>query len=254
MNTALSTQDMRSVNALLDGRGELHYQPVLRTQGGPTIAFHEALLRLRDETGAILPPDVFIPVARRAGIIAEVDALALDLAVRILDRSETLRLSVNMDPENLTNPIIQARIAALPSRIADRMILEVTEASQITDAMLIALRSFRATGLTVLIDDFGAGYSSVRHFLTGAFDGVKLDWQLIHGVADDHDRQAICRALISIAQHFDLMVVAEGVETKADADWLIDAGADALQGFLFGRPTDRPGKLLLAEPFLRRIA
>lgn len=249
-----TTDDTTCINALLEGCGELHYQPVLRTQGGPTIAFHEALLRLRDPSGKLIAPGNFIPAARRAGLIAEVDAMTLDLACATLDRSELLRLSVNIDPANLVNPIIQARIAALPSRIADRIILEVTEAAQITDTMLIALRHLRSTGMPVLIDDFGAGFSSVRHFLTGAFDGVKIDWQLVHGVSDDPDRQAICEAVLKMANHFDLMVVAEGVETKADADWLINAGVHALQGFLFGHPSDRPGKLLVTQPFLREIA
>jgi EAL domain-containing protein (putative c-di-GMP-specific phosphodiesterase class I) len=100
-------------------------------------------------------------------------------------------------------------------------------------------------GVSFALDDFGAGYTAFRHFKDFYFDIVKIDRGFVRHIHEDADNQILTQALVSIAQHFDMFTVAEGIEVPAEAQYLIDAGIDCLQGYLFGAPQLKlPGQTL----------
>ena len=249
VQNGLSARDAKHPvdEAIIAGNAVMLFQPVIATGG--TIAFHEGLLRLTGPDG-LIAPGTFLPRAEAAGLLAEMDALALKRVIDLIDGTETLRCSVNMHPTSLTSPLIRVVLAALPMRLSDRLIIEVTEHVSLTDAHRSALRGFRRQGLCVMCDDFGAGATCLRDLLEGCFDAVKLDMALTRGIEADPARQSVYSALRRLTRDFDLMLIAEGVETDAEADWLTQAGIDAMQGFRIGRPVPRPAA---AAPFLRGV-
>ena len=95
-------------------------------------------------------------------------------------------------------------------------------------------------GIAFALDNFGAGTTAIGHFRNFFLDAVKIDGQFIRGVSASSDNQAVTCALVGIAKQFDMLVVAESVESEADAEFLVSIGVDCLQGFLFGAPTVRP--------------
>jgi EAL domain-containing protein (putative c-di-GMP-specific phosphodiesterase class I) len=98
----------------------------------------------------------------------------------------------------------------------------------------------QSQGVSFAMDDFGAGYTAFRYLRDFYFDILKIDAGFIRGIHKNPDNQALVRALVSLAQHFDMFTVAESVETAADADYLARAGIDCMQGYYFGVPTVRP--------------
>ena len=107
-------------------------------------------------------------------------------------------------------------------------------------AVVDIMVSMQEHGIPFAPDNFGAGASFVKHFCEFFFDAVKIDGQFIRGVHANHDNQAVARALVSVAKQFDMLVVAESVETREDAEFLLSIGVDCLQGFLFGAPSVSP--------------
>lgn len=233
------------VEAAISGqRGLLEYQPILRPTG--RLVFQEALLRLITPDGEVVYPARFLPFAEEVGRVAEIDVIALSLATSLMERASTLRLSVNLHPAGLTSIRLRAALAAIPQRIMDRLILEVTEYTAVCPRGMETLRDARRAGAAIFLDDFGAGAQSLALVREGICDGIKLDKGLIDGVAASPEKRAIARAIIQMGDELDLMVVAEGVERQAEADWLIQNGVHALQGFLVGRPARQAHSLRLA--------
>lgn len=225
------------------GRGDvfLVYQPVVRAREPDRIAFHEALIRFRDETGRIIPARDFIAAVEATELGRRIDALALDLALRALADGPALRLSVNMSARSIAWPdwtdALRRGLAADPT-VGERLILEVTERSamQLPDVMAQFMRTLRRQGVGFALDNFGAGSTSFRHLRAFCFDALKIDGQFIRGIHTDADNQCITRALCALAEHLDMFTVAECVETAADADCLAAMGLDCLQGYFCGRP------------------
>ena len=102
------------------------------------------------------------------------------------------------------------------------------------------MNDLQRRGISFALDDFGAGYTSFRHLKDFYFDILKIDGQFVRGIADDPDNQVLTRALLSIAEQFDLITVAESVENARDAAYLRHIGLDCLQGYYFGAPTINP--------------
>jgi EAL domain-containing protein (putative c-di-GMP-specific phosphodiesterase class I) len=133
---------------------------------------------------------------------------------------------------------LDAGLLADPS-LAHRLILEITESSAmlIPDIVTAFMADLQGRGIRFALDDFGQGFTSFRYLRDFDFDILKIDGQFIRGIAGDPDNQVLARALVSIAGHFQMLTVAESVETAADARWLADAGVDCLQGYHFAAPT-----------------
>ncbi|MEL6583400.1 MAG: EAL domain-containing protein [Pseudomonadota bacterium] len=235
LQAAIPPDDDLILAALEAGHGALAFQPIVDAQG--RVLFQEALLRLLLADGSEAAPAAFIPVAEAQDLTAEMDCVAFSLALNVLERGGAARISVNVHPKSLTTEVFRATTAATPTALMERLFVEVTENALVDADGLAVLRDIRAQGASILIDDFGAGAQSLDLVRAGICDGLKLDRGLVDGLAGDATKRAIARALLRMGRELDLMVIGEGVERSADADWLIKNGVDGLQGFLYGRPT-----------------
>lgn len=232
-------------DALAARRMRLAYQPVVLSSDPTRPAFHEALIRILDPKGRIIPARDFIGAAESHASGREVDCAALDMALTALARHPRLRLSVNMSARSIGYPRwsrILRRALADCAGIGERLILEITESSamQMPEIVVAFMADLREQGISFALDDFGAGQTSLRYFRDFQFDILKIDGQFIRGVDGDPDNQVLTAACLSIARHFDMVTVAESVETAAEAAWLTALGVECLQGFHFGAPTVSP--------------
>lgn len=232
-------------DAVAQNRVLLAYQPVMQARSPANIAFYEGLIRILDETGRIIPARDFIDAVEARELGRDIDCLALEHGLAALAAHPDLRLSINMSARSIGYPrwarTLDAGLARGPT-VAERLILEITESSAmlVPEIVTAFMDDAQARGISFALDDFGAGYTAFRHFKEFLFDIIKIDGQFIRGISTDPANQVLTRALVSIAQHFDMFTVAESVETAEDARFLIDAGVDCLQGYYFGAPTVRP--------------
>lgn len=229
--------------ALRQGRVGLAYQAVMQAQAPDRPAFHEGLLRLRLPCGEIVAPGRFLPPLGDGPMARALDRHALATVLRDLAASPAIRLSVNAAPGSLACPrwqaVLRDGIAAGGPMVAERLVIEVTEHRPLPAAAGIApvLAGARAAGVCFALDDFGAGHTAFRHLRDWRFDIIKVAGCFARGVDRCADNQVLFRTLAGLARHFDAMVVAEGVETAAETEWLRGAGIDALQGYHLARPT-----------------
>jgi EAL domain-containing protein (putative c-di-GMP-specific phosphodiesterase class I) len=248
----------RVAQALAQGRMEFHFQPVVSSANPGQPAFFEMLARLRLPDGQLLPAGAFMPAVEAGPLGRAIDRLALAEALKALAADPALRLSLNMSPLSMGDEGWLALIAAAArggSGVCGRLILEITEDAAMIDVAqtIDFMNHLRATGCAFAIDDFGAGATGFRYFRDFRFDMVKIDGGFIRGVHAARDAQVLVECLSGVARHFEMMTVAEQVETEADAAWLRRAGIDCLQGYLYGRPQARP-ILPQADADPRRLA
>jgi EAL domain-containing protein (putative c-di-GMP-specific phosphodiesterase class I) len=248
----------RVAQALAQGRMEFHFQPVVSAANPGRPAFFEMLARLRLPDGQLLPAGAFMPAVEAGPLGRAIDRLALAEALKALAADPALRLSLNMSPLSMGDEGWLALIAAADrggSGVCGRLILEITEDAAMIDVAqtIDFMNHLRATGCAFAIDDFGAGATGFRYFRDFRFDMVKIDGGFIRGVHAARDAQVLVECLSGVARHFEMMTVAEQVETEADAAWLRRAGIDCLQGYLYGRPQARP-ILPQADADPRRLA
>ena len=218
----------------------MEFQPIVRLGDDAPVAV-EALSRWTAPDGTQIPPHTFVRAAECAGLGAELDALALDLACReITAAGLELTVHVNVCASRLGTPTLEQSIAAalLCYRLpADRLVVEITETVPVLDlaAGAEAIRRLQGLGVRVALDDFGAGYSSLTWLHALPVDLIKLDRALTTGVQPDRD-VALCQTLVRLGTELDFAVVAEGIETAEQAALLARAGCTMAQGYRFGRP------------------
>lgn len=228
----------------------LAYQPVVAVEPKQTgaarrIVYHEALIRILDEGGRVIPARDFIEVAETCELGRQIDCLALEMGLRALADAPGLRLAINMSARSIGYPSWRATLEhglALDHTIAERLILEITESSAmlLPEVVGVFMRELQGHGITFALDDFGNGHTAFRYLRDFYFDLLKIDGQFIRGIEANPDNQVLAEALISIARHFGMLTVAEGVETAAEAQFLESAGVDCLQGYAFGAPSLTP--------------
>lgn len=224
-------------------RGDFHlrYQPQVELHGGAVIGA-EALLRWRDADLGDISPGEFIPVAEDSGFIVALGDWVLREAVRQAAlwaaQGRPLVVSVNVSALQFQQADFVERVAAvlaaagLPAALLE---LELTESILIRDAdeALQRLRALDRLGVLLAIDDFGTGYSSLGYLKRFPIKKLKIDRSFIKGLPGDESDVAIAEAVIQMARALHLRVIAEGVETTAQRDFLRRAGCDEFQGFLF---------------------
>ncbi|NEZ03557.1 EAL domain-containing protein [Wenzhouxiangella sp. XN201] len=239
---ALQRVDMESTlrRAVEDKRMRLHYQPVIELATGRVVGA-EALLRWEHE-GRMIPPDEFIPLAEETGLIIPLGRWVLDEAARQSrawhDAGLNLVVALNLSARQFRDPGLSEYIhsslkkAALP---ASALRLEITESVVMDNAEEAAsiLRELKLLGLGISIDDFGTGYSSLAYLRRFPIDQFKIDRSFIHDLHDHSEAEAIVVAIIRLARSLGLGTVGEGVETRAQRDYLAEAGCDLAQGFLY---------------------
>ncbi|MFN3971977.1 MAG: EAL domain-containing protein [Gemmobacter sp.] len=246
---AIAEQDRRTIDmvrlALDQGRLRLAYQPVVLGSDPLRVAFHEGLIRVLDPTGRAIPARDFIGAVEVTEIGRQIDCAALEIGLAALAAHPMLRLAVNMSARSIGYPrwrrVLKRGLGAHPT-VGERLILEITESSAmlVPEIVTTFMDELQAEGVAFALDDFGSGYTSFRHLRDFCFDILKIDGQFIRGIARDSDNKALTQALMSVGRHFDMVTVAESVETPEDAAWLQMAGIGAMQGYLFGSPTVRP--------------
>jgi EAL domain-containing protein (putative c-di-GMP-specific phosphodiesterase class I) len=249
LGMAISEGDRQTIamvqSALRQNRLGLAYQPIVMTTDPTRIGFYEGLIRVLDPSGRIIPAKDFIQAVEGHEIGRLIDCASLRMGLQALAAHPGLRLSINMSARSVGYPrwnaILTEGLGASPT-VAERLILEITESSAMLVPELVVrfMHDLQSRGLAFALDDFGAGYTAIRHFRDFAFDILKIDGTFTRGIDTDPDNQALVRALVAVGQHFDMMTVAEMVETAAEAETLRAIGLDCLQGFAFGMPSMKP--------------
>jgi len=229
--------------ALADGALRMLVQPQVDRHG--RVVGAEMLMCWPQPDGTMVPPSVFIPVAEESGLILALGAWAMRQAcesVLLLERTGVpLTLSVNVSPSQFSQPdfVEQVRgVLADTGAPASMLVLEVTE-GVLVDRMadtIDRMAQLAALGLRFSIDDFGTGYSSLAYLRQMPLYELKIDRSFIVDTPADAGSVALVQAILAMAGHLGLKVVAEGVETRAQADFLISHDCACMQGYLFGRP------------------
>ncbi|HLS87317.1 MAG TPA: EAL domain-containing protein [Burkholderiales bacterium] len=231
--------------ALARGELRLYFQPVVDAVTG-AVAGHEALVRWQHPERGLISPSEFIQVAEDTGLILKIGEWILEEACRwatFIGVERNLPVSVNLSARQFNDPRLVATVAralddtGLPARLLE---LEITEsvAMQQTDLTLATLKKLRELGVSIAIDDFGTGYSSFSYLKLFPVNTLKIDRAFIAEVERNGDHRAIVAAIIALAQVLGLRVVAEGVETEAQRQFLRGFGCNLLQGYLTGAPVD----------------
>ena len=223
----------------------LHYQPVVDHVGRVTGV--EALLRWRHPSRGMVSPVEFIPVAEQTGLILPLGQWVLGAACAQLvawnsaPDTRKLTIAVNVSARQFRHPEFTAQLLDLLRTSGAnpyRLKLELTESMLLTDFddVVIKMGELRSIGVNFALDDFGTGYSSLSYLKLLPLDQIKIDQSFVRDVLTDPNDTAIARTILSLAASLDLSVVAEGVETAGQRDFLLQCGCRAFQGYFFGRP------------------
>jgi diguanylate cyclase (GGDEF)-like protein/PAS domain S-box-containing protein len=230
--------DLRS--ALANDELELYYQPQAEMDG--TIVGFEALVRWHHPRRGMVPPSTFIPLAEESGLIITLGEWILRTACReAASWPNTMRIAINMSPVEFqhADPGTLVHQVLLETGLSPtRLELEITEGILIGDfsrAMSI-LRRLKSMGVRISMDDFGTGYSSLSYLQSFPFDKIKIDQVFVAKMTKSPQSAAIVKAVIGLGKGLGLPVIAEGVETKEQLDFLAAAECDGVQGYLIGRP------------------
>ena len=258
--------------AIIDEQLIVHYQPLARASDGEVCGF-EALVRWKHPVRGMIPPLDFIPVAEECGLIGPLGEWVLRRACADAAAwDKPLRIAVNLSPLQLNQP-------ALPTLVHEvliqtglspaRLELEITESALFKDYQraLDNLRRLKALGVRIAMDDFGTGFSSLSTLQSFPFDKIKVDKSFVENIHRDERATVIVRAVLGLGRSLNIPVVAEGVETEEQRQFLRDEDCAELQGYAIGRPApaetlgawtshDQPVALLaehaVERPALRR--
>ncbi|MFG6464129.1 putative bifunctional diguanylate cyclase/phosphodiesterase [Roseateles sp. DXS20W] len=240
--------------ALAEGRFRLHYQPQVEL-GSDRVIGAEALIRWRDPQRGDISPAEFIPLAEESGFVVAIGEWvlreAIDQAAHWLSRGLRMPVAVNVSAlqfqqAHFVDSVAAAlRDAALPASMLE---LELTEGVLLGDADegLKRMQALAALGVTLSIDDFGTGYSSLGYLKRFPIQRLKIDRSFVQGLPNDPSDVGIANAIVQMGRALGLQVIAEGVETEAQRDFLAQAGCHEFQGYLFA-PALRP------EEFEQRV-
>jgi diguanylate cyclase (GGDEF)-like protein/PAS domain S-box-containing protein len=232
--------------AIAQGAFHLHFQPIIDVATGH-IHKAEALVRWDHPVRSVVDPEDFIPMAEETGLIVQLGDWVFHEASRWAARWASLipgfQVSVNVSPvqfrpeaaESRASWIARAKDPSMPDRC---LVIEITEGLILhTDVdVMSVLDSLRQAGIEVAIDDFGTGYSSLAYLHRFNVDLLKIDQAFVASLDAEGAETSLCEAIIVMAHKLGVKVVAEGVETKHQADLLTRAGCDSMQGFLYSRP------------------
>ncbi|SFR02232.1 EAL domain-containing protein [Poseidonocella sedimentorum] len=238
--------------AIEAGDVALNYQPVVRADRPEEIAFHEGLIRVLDETGRTIPAKSFIDSIERTETGRRMDCIALQHGLAALRDDPGLRISINMSARSIGyaawHRILGHALDQTPT-LGERLILEITESSAMLMPELVVsfMDELQSRGVAFALDDFGSGYTAFRYFKDFFFDAVKIDGHFIRNIHEDSDNQVLTKALVGLARHFEMMIVAENVESPEEAAYLLSIGIDCLQGYLYGAPSATALAPLLPE-------
>jgi diguanylate cyclase (GGDEF)-like protein len=231
--------------ALKENRLPLAYQPVVSSVTGE-VDYYECLLRMISEDGRIVAAGAFVAAIEQMGFIRVIDRYVLETAVEQIEKHPGFCLGINISGLTATDRAwLRAVTAMLKDKpeIASRVLVEITETAALHDLEESArfVAALRDLGCRVALDDFGAGFTSLRHLQALAVDTVKIDGSFVRNLTQSEDNQVFLRHLVGLANTLGLQTVAEMVETAEEAAILQREGVAFLQGYYFGKPTlDKP--------------
>ncbi|WJH39287.1 EAL domain-containing protein [Aliirhizobium terrae] len=221
----------------------VHYQPIVELATGLCVGA-EALVRWKRPDGSLVRPDLFIPLAEQSGLIKPITDQVLDAVVRdlneLLVQHRSLHVAINFCADDIKTGRILETVEKRIGRTGienrqiwmeatERGLLDITEASK-------TIAEARARGYKVAIDDFGTGYSSLQYLQSLPLDALKIDKSFIDTINKQTATSSVVSYIIDMAKALKLSVVAEGVETKEQADYLIEHGVEFAQGWYYGKP------------------
>ncbi len=222
----------------------LHLQPQISISGEEEVRV-EALIRWQHPDHGLLPPADFIGIAEESGLIIPMGSWVLRQACGIgadlLSESKKICIAVNISAKQLRHPDFYKTLTNILSETsfpASQLELEITESCFLEDlnAVILLIEKIRKLGVTIALDDFGTGFSSLNYLRQLPVDYLKIDRSFIQGLEIDRESQAITSSVISLASELNIDVIAEGVETEAQFDFLRCRQVNFVQGFLFYRP------------------
>jgi diguanylate cyclase (GGDEF)-like protein/PAS domain S-box-containing protein len=236
-------RDLR--NALMKNQFFLHYQPQVQSPGQKVVTV-EALVRWAHPDQGIIPPDHFIPVAEETDIIHDLGRWVFNESFSQLVEWKALgltglKIAVNLSTKQLQSKTLCNEIVHLlkdHQLDGEEIELEITETAAMNEPeqAIRHLNQLRDLGVSLSIDDFGTGHSSLAYLKRLPIQNLKLDRSFVRDIETDTNDAEICLAALALAHNLGLQVVAEGVETQAQRDFLTAHGCDFLQGYLFSRP------------------
>jgi EAL domain-containing protein (putative c-di-GMP-specific phosphodiesterase class I) len=224
----------------------VHYQPEVSLATGRIVGF-EALVRWKHPERGLLPPEQFIPLAEETGLIVPIGEAVLKEACRQAKEWHEQRLSdppavcVNLSARQFREPGLVDTVAHMmdEAKLEPRhLYLEITESTAMSDALATAatLEELQDLGVRTIIDDFGTGYSSLSYLERFPVDYVKIERSFVGGLGKHSRAETLGSAIISLAHALGLKVIAEGVETEEQLDYLRELGCDLAQGYYFASP------------------
>ena len=223
----------------------LHYQPKFDALSGRMVGA-EALLRWNHPSRGLVPPDQFIPLAEKTGLIVPIGEWVLDEACRQMSEWQACgrpdwTIAVNLSAVQFNHPglVQMVRDALERHGLAPRCLtLEITESTAMrnADASMVILQQLHDSGVRISIDDFGTGYSSLLYLKRLPASELKIDRGFVNDLVNNAEDAAIISAIVALGQTLNLKIVAEGVETREQQEFLTRLGCSSLQGFLLGRP------------------
>jgi len=223
----------------------LQFQPQVDETG--TVLGAEALLRWQHPDEGAVSPAEFIPIAESSGLILALGRWVMETACRQLsewssqDGLSNLKISVNVSPREFLQPGFVAQVeSVLGATGADpeKLVVELTEGLLLEDVgdTFDKMRALKELGIDIALDDFGTGYSSLSYLTRLPLDILKIDRAFVLNLPESQSDAVISQTIISMAESLDMKVIAEGVETQAQRDFLCTHGCATYQGFLFARP------------------
>jgi EAL domain-containing protein (putative c-di-GMP-specific phosphodiesterase class I) len=222
----------------------LEYQPIYNS-ASVEVAGVEALCRWRGKDGKMVPPDRFIPIAERAGLMHELGDQLLVLACmqlrQWLQEGRDIYVAVNISPAQFMDRNFPERVKQLIREFEiepQRLQLELTERLLLDDSedIVMMLNNLANGGIKLAVDDFGTGYSALSYLRKFPVHVLKVDRAFVHELPGSTRDQALVKAIITMAHSLGMSVVAEGVETREQCEFLQAQKCELMQGYLYGRP------------------
>jgi diguanylate cyclase (GGDEF)-like protein len=250
-HSGLESESLRRIGLAADlrraldrGQLEVHFQPKVRLDTGAVLGA-EALVRWPHPTFGLVAPEEFIPIAGSTGQLGQLTDTVLDEALRRsaewAGEDGPLPMAVNLSPRTLADADFPDKVAALLERHgvpAERLTFEITEDDVVSGEPRLtpALDRLHEMGVRLSVDDFGTGYSSLAYLRRLPVQEIKIDLRFVQGMATDADDRAIVEAVLGLARHFAIDVVAEGIEAHQTVEQLRELDCEAGQGYYFSRP------------------
>lgn len=239
---------------LSENRMEVYYQPIYSTEKKRMIGA-EALIRLRDDEGKFISPEDFIPIAEKNGSILRIGEFVFESVCRTISSIDVRmygieKIDINLSVAQCMQEILSEQILTIRSMYnvpASLINLEITEtaAAHTPEILLQNMNNLSKAGFELSLDDYGSGYSNMSYMLNLPFKMIKIDKYIVWSAFEEERANKALTATISMIHQLGMTVLAEGVETLEQVEWLAKLGCDYLQGYYFSKPVPREEYLKL---------